>query len=84
MEVQDELALGQAVAGVTHQLPGALVPDDDLATTLLALGNGALEAVAVDWWSSTWMAICLRAGLKEGPLGTAHDTITPSSSRRTS
>ena len=35
-------------------------------------------------WSSTSTARRLTAGSSDGPFGTAHDFITPSTSRRTS
>src|SRR2546423_13739237 len=35
-------------------------------------------------WSSTWTASRLSAGSRDGPLGTAHDFNTPSSSSRRS
>src|SRR5690606_14739187 len=45
---EDQLAVAHALVGIDQRLPGAAVPHDHVAGTVLARGNRALEATVLD------------------------------------
>ena len=65
-------------------LVGAAVPDGHASPAVLTLGDGAFEAGVLSGWSSVCTARWLTDGSGGTPLGTAHETSTPSRSSRKS
>ena len=87
VEAELELAVADGLAAVERRrlgLPGAPVPDDDVAGAVLLGGMTPSKSKYSIGWSSTWTAMRRILGSRVGPLGTAQLTRTPSISRRKS
>ena len=76
-----------AAAGSGVSFSGSQVPQSQTMTSPAPYCRAGITPSKSKYstgWSSTWTAMRRASGSSVGPLGTAHETRTPSISRRTS